>query len=86
MNLLFILLSSGLYSLKAISQDVYTESLKTSVIMSDQERERRALHKKKVREKLYPGGQTEGELTIQPDLMTTKEKRKQEKEEREEPR
>jgi len=49
----------------------------------DQEREKRALHKKKVREKLYLGAFTEGELSVQPDIMTTKEKRKKEKEERE---
>jgi hypothetical protein len=32
---------------------------------------------------LYLGASTEGELAIQPGIMTTKEKRKKEKEERE---
>jgi len=52
--------------------------------ISDQQREKRALHKRKVREKLYSGASVEGELFVQPDLITTREKRKQEKQEREE--
>jgi hypothetical protein len=81
-NIFFISFLIFQYGLDAISQEL-SQSPEASAFVSDQERERRALHKKKVREKLYPGGQTEGELTIQPDLMTTKEKRKKEKEERE---
>lgn len=52
-------------------------------LASDQAQSSRRLHKKKVRERLVPGMVTEGELALQSDLMTTKEKKRKEKQERE---
>lgn len=47
-----------------------------------QSQERKRIQKRKVREKNYPGARVEGELLVQPDIITTKDKRKKEKEER----
>ena len=47
-----------------------------------QTQEAKRVQKRRVREKNYPGARLEGELTVQPDIKTNKEKRKLEKEER----
>lgn len=79
MKRITIFLISFFFSNLLFSQDLNDPNQRSQ----DQEREKRSLHKKKVREKLYLGASTEGELAIQPGIMTTKEKRKKEKEERE---
>lgn len=47
-----------------------------------QSMERKRVQKRKVREKNYSGARIEGELAVQPDIKTSKEKRKLEKENR----